>query len=373
MRRVTHDDEDHNRIAGPFVALNKNFCNYPLARDIRSCAWQWLRDPTTRRWHGNVYDAHKRNQRLELRFASDVDLAYRRAPTAFEVNILGLILATAQRRNNASVTFNAQAEMLRALGYGIDTRNRQLLRRALEFWQEITLHFGQWFEPARNNKPQWPHGRDLPPAFPDRGRRMVRELPPPVRSFVLKPDGRVTVQLRPDWLTLHRRFFEKVPLPLPHDAATQNLVLAALVSIKDRESHQGVNDKSVIHAGPRGYRQFCKAIGLNHSRRGQVLARALGGGQDWFARNGGSLECDIDDDLIFFTIHKLGRQQLLGPAEQQQSRQQQSRRDKKRRRRTPRVPFAVSEAMFAVNEEPELIEARDEEGHLYLMPAEDFE
>ena len=363
MGTITDDDE----VVIPFVALNKNFCNYPLARDIRSRDWHWLRDPTTRRWHGNVYDAHKRNPRLELRFASDVDLACRRAPTGFEVNMLGLIMATAQRRNNASVTFNAQAEMLRALDHGIDTRNRELLQRALEFWQEITLRFGQWFRAGPQQQAAMAAWARLAADVSGQGQTDGAGVAA-ARAFVCAQARRAGggASPNPDWLKLHDAFFEKLPLPLPHDAASQNLVLAVLVSIKDRESHQGVQDKSVIYARPRGYRQFCKTIGLNHSRRGQVLQRALVGGQDWFARNGGSLEYAIDDDdLIFFTIHKPRRHWLPRATEPQQP-----RRAKKRRR--PRVPFAVSELMFADQEQPEMVEARDEEGRL-IWSAEDLQ
>jgi hypothetical protein len=252
-----------NHVSGPFVAVNKNLCNFPLARDYHSQDWQRWQGDKSGRWYVDI-----KREGIRFTFAPDIDKATARCPDGFDMNVLLLILGTAQHRGNPQVTFQSRSEMLRTLRYGTDTRQLRRLDATLAFWQAASLRMSKWYVAKRGKGPGRRGWRRKG------GTRGVHELPPPIEVQVA--GGRVKVRIADAWLALNDDYFEKVPLPLPRQAATQNLVLMMMVS-----RDQG---PEFVHQRPQ--RSFCRKLGLNHRRRNQVLARAMEQAEAWFQQHG---------------------------------------------------------------------------------------
>jgi hypothetical protein len=259
--------KDKHEVGGPFVAINKNLLNYPLARDKRSSEFQWQRGNKSNRWYGQVKD----DDRIKYRFDADTDSALLRPPTAFEINVLFLILGTAQHRKKDRVIFDSRSQMLKLLRYGADVDNLDRLDEALVYWAEVTITFGKWHFSKPRNK-LWSLG---PP-------KSSHFLPPPLK-YCSQGKHKVTVTLAPAWADMVKLgFYEKVPLPLPRDAAGQNFVLCMLAS-EQSEFGQTIGK-------PRRQRRLCRKLGINHSRRNQVFSNAVTSAGKWFAANHGELE-----------------------------------------------------------------------------------
>ena len=197
--------------------------------------------------------------------------------------MLLLILGTAQHRDNDRVVFASRSEMLHLLRYGADQRNLQRLEQALAYWRAVTVGFGKWFfAGSRYRGPVYErHKRPHEPQRMDKDG--LRRLPPPLAGFNCDPSGKVALQLATSWVDLLRvGYYVKVPLPLPREAAAQNLVLCILCSFKQYGDYKGISK-------PRRQRRLCRALGLNHSRRNQVFANAVASAELWFAQNYGKL------------------------------------------------------------------------------------
>jgi hypothetical protein len=294
--------KDQQQVDGPFVKLNKNFGNYPLARDPRSGKeFKWYRGRTTGCWYGDItgYENQDQNQdqrkRIRIRYvlAPDTDRALRRCATAFDINVLLLILATAQHRTNARVVFDSRSEMLKLLGYGTDYASRQRLEQTLQYWSHVSLQFGCWHFAGSHlaGDPQVLRREPKP-------RDRIKRLSPPLLACSMLPQGRVTLELHADWFALHGyRFYEKLPLPLPRDAGGQNLVLTTMVSIRREGEYKTI-------AKPRRKRRFCRALGINHGRRNQVLAHALASAEAWYLQHNGKLIMVERDGQVNFVIER---------------------------------------------------------------------
>jgi hypothetical protein len=284
-------------VAGPFAAVSKNLCNYPLARDRRMSKWRWWRGSRTGRWFGQ----YPGDDRIRCEFAGGIDPVLRRCPSAFDVNVLFLLLATAQHRNNDRVVFESRSAMLRALRYGCDPRNLDRLAQALIFWNEASIRFGRWYHPRKHGRGLSDDGR----AKRNGGYNAAKLLPPPLKSLSFAERGRVELQLDHAWLELHRGgFFEKVPLPLPRESAAQNRVLCLLASLAaDHESDE------ITY--PRGVRKLCRKLGLDHSRRNRVLVHALRSAAAWFKQHGGDLDHVTKNGRIVFIMKRPKRRKRL--------------------------------------------------------------
>jgi hypothetical protein len=224
--------------------VNKNLYNYPLARDPHT-RQHWRRSGDL--WLCNLPG----DDRIEFSLESDADESLRRVPTAFDMNVLFLLLGEAQDRESDTIAFSSSAVMLKALNATVDCRNRRRLKSSLQYLHSVSIRYECWHEVGKD-------------------KRITKTLPPLIET--LHPNGRQAT-LRKEWLDINKLYFQKVCLPLPANAAGQNLVLALIVS---RDSH------AVVDVGTMGafkftrkVRTICRKIGLNHSARNRELTNII--------------------------------------------------------------------------------------------------
>jgi len=258
-----------------FALLNKNLCNYPLARDRRSRDWQWRRGSRSGDWYG-IWGGNE-----DIKYVLPANTAERRAPTGFDLNVLLGLLAQAQKKGCKELHFHSRADLLTMLGWRPDRDNRARLSASLALWSRLSLRFARWY-------------------YPDRKLNHYGEnrLPPPLRLTSTGQHLAITLDRR--WRALASEgYFEKVPLPLPANASAQNLVLCLLVSFKDK-----VNDEGVIFSRPRQVARLGHKLGCHHSRRHQALHNAIGKAARWFEQHDGSLDHAIINGGIVFGMKK---------------------------------------------------------------------
>ena len=188
------------------------------------------------------------------------------------MNVLFVLLREARVNQKNVVTFTSQATLLRALDVSVSAYNRRRLEDSLELWSAISIRHRCWFQ-ARKSK--WMKGRARVVRYED---RLCKVLPPPLRIDTDKP-GRIHVAK--DWCDIGADYFARVPLPLPLNAAAQNLILLVLTSI----SHPASNDDH-DYKWMRSIVSLCKKMGLAHTTRGRVLEHALLMAEAWFAVHG---------------------------------------------------------------------------------------
>lgn len=278
------------RVAPKFVILNKNFGNYVMARDRRTVGI-WRRGVRTRRWRGHLIGDNK----ITFHLPADVEPQLRRYPTGFDTNVLFLLLAEAKKQNRNKIEIPSRAYILRALGFGVDYKNLKRLNEALAFWSVLSITFNNWYSSTYNR---------INKIKTYQGENSASRLPPPIQSFSLDQGVKMTLSQR--WLVeLHQNFWVKVPLPLPSDAAAQNLILCLLVTMK--------KDGDVYVSKRRRVRQLCRKIGLNHTTRNQSLQRAIESMQDYFKRNHlrQLSEYIIQDGKILFLFKRAKRRPKL--------------------------------------------------------------
>jgi hypothetical protein len=119
------------------------------------------------------------------------------------------------------------------------------------------------------------------------------------------------VVISEEWLELHQKYHQKIPLTLPSDAAAQNVVLCLLVSFTRTLPLEGGYYKTP----PRRVLRFCRKLGLNHNCRRRTLRHALDAASNWFDEHGGGLVYKIEDKTIAFTVKQPTKQ---APSEDQQ-------------------------------------------------------
>ena len=266
-----------------FVRINKNFCNYPLARDPR-VKLHWRRHTDSRRWYARLPG----DERITLWFPADGAARYRRCPSAFDMNVLFLLLAETRKQDSGKIAFPSYSAILRALSVGIDAKHLRQVEATLAFWSTVEIKFRNWYFAGERTD----SGAYRP------GRNDVMWLPPPIKVFGRATNtGRVRVRISEGWQNPHKKFNERVPLPLPATAAAQNTVLCLLVSAVEPAREDRVTR-------PRRVPMFCSKIGLNHKTRNRVLANALDAAATWFERHGGKLDHVIKDGEIVFVIQK---------------------------------------------------------------------
>jgi hypothetical protein len=265
----------------PFVIIDKNLCNYPLARDKRtSTGIKWTKGKKTGDWLAPLPG----DARITLRLPQEVK--DRRAPTAFDMNVLFLLLAEARRTNHAEIEFRSHTEILKALRYGVDAENLRRVGAALTLWSCLTIKHHSWY---------------FPKTALEKARHGMMRLPPPITKVRLRDGVRITINGA--WLRRSSAYWEKVPLPLPRQAPAQNLVLCLLTSI----SYGDVGDDGSMVSWKRTIRQLCRKLGLNHTTRNRVLARSIAEAENWFTRQAGHLTNAQRDGQIVFVISKANR------------------------------------------------------------------
>lgn len=250
------------------IQLNRNLANYPLARDLRTHQLWRPSKPLGKFWVSNLPG----DDRVQFRVPRDSAKDLRHTPTAFDMNLLFLCLSKAQETGRSSIEFPSTAAMLSALGRGAHSRNRAQLENALAYWRALRFRHRYWYQP----KPKQGH--------------IIKRLPPAVESFEII-GRRVRIKLSHVWATLHSKgFFTRVPLPLPGDAAAQNIVLTMATRIKRGLYAEDVRKAETWEQKHRPtISNFCTKIGMAHSSRREVLRRIIayeGPLDKWFATHG---------------------------------------------------------------------------------------
>jgi hypothetical protein len=207
------------------------------------------------------------------------------------MNVLYRLLAAVKEAAPERVLhlrFRSRAAFLRELHLPKTEKNYRRLLTSFGLWSRLSIHFVSC--PDRGLKAPWhvPPSKDHP-----EGRRIAKDLPPPIRQFERR-DQEIVVQLHEDWIDLAKPegYFAQVPLPLPHEATVQNLALWHLA--------WGTSEKEQA-TEPFKWRTVCRKIGLRAEKEKfkQILARL----SEWFELRGSSglnlLDGDEDpgDDL----------------------------------------------------------------------------
>ena len=254
-----------------FAQVNRNLLNYPLARNSRVRA-SWSKS-NTGRWFCDLPG----DKRIRFWLAHGADVRLKRLPTEFDVNVLLLILARAQMQDDTVVTFPSRAAIFQALGLSVNrARYRKRVDAALELWSALTIRM---------------------PWHPDK-----RTMPPPIEVTCSK--GALTVTVTQAWRDLGKKetgYFKQVPLPLPHDAATQNLVLSLLTCVSEVFDCAG---EIMLRTSPRNKMALCRKIGLTHSTSYRVFNGACLEADTWLRKHGGELDfCwSTKDKNVLFVI-----------------------------------------------------------------------
>ena len=128
-------------------------------------------------------------------------------------------------------------------------------------------------------------------------------MPPPIEITCSKGSS-LTVTVTQAWRDLGKKktgYFKQVPLPLPHDAATQNLVLSLLTCVSEEFDCDG---EIMRRTAPRNRVALCRKIGLTHSTSYRAFNRACLEADAWLKKHGGALDlwCTTRDKNVLFAI-----------------------------------------------------------------------
>jgi hypothetical protein len=271
----------HQRAVSPgkrHAQINRNLMNFPISRDVRVTP-EWLIDDE----HGRRECALPGNS--DIHFRMPLDAKCLRCPTPFDVNVLLLILQEAHINNCSTVKFRSRSQLIKMLGLSCHMfRQRRRLDKTLTLLSSMSIRYRQWYYPGK-----WQHGL--------RGKRATKILPPPIKVI---SDGRpLVVKVSQKWREICHRYFVPVQLPLPMNAAAQNLVLNILTSAE--------RDGDGIKV-PRSIRRLCRAIGLNHHDRKDALTHVIGLATVWFHERGLRLDHAERYGRMSFILDKLGMQ-----------------------------------------------------------------
>jgi hypothetical protein len=316
-----------------FALIDKNLLNYPLARDCR-VRHHWVKGAKTGRNYTHLDD------RITLSLPPNAEI---RCPNGFDVNVLFILLAEARKQDGGKIDLPSLTAIVSKMGLGADASNLRRVRTSLTLWSTISIRFRNYYA-ARWRRPDTKKGVG--------GTNVDRKFPPPINSLKIGR-GQIRVSIHEDWREYHKKYFERVPLPLPMPAAAQNVVLCTIVSMATG------NQRSV--------RKFCRKIGLNHTTRRRVLRNALQIAEQYYERNGGALSHVIEQKRIQFWIAKPDNE-LAAQVPLAQSEIHSANRTKKIERvrlikRTKRIELVER----AKRTEPRPIGAVDEDGRRYTL------
>jgi hypothetical protein len=267
---------DEERLLKPtaFAIVNKNLLNYPLARDTR-VKLEWHKNKKTGRYWAYLPG----DDRIKLSFPADAD---RRCPNGLDINVLFFLLSEVRKQGRQTITLPSLAAILNQLGLSYGSRNLRRLNAALELWSCISIRYECYYAASRKS----PGG-----GLSKKGQPVVKRFPPPIGSR----EGR-RLSINADWCEQQDKFVERLVLPLPMQAAAQNVVLCTHVTIRPAsEQHD---------AGVRKIRRFCRKVGLDHNNRSHALDRALEIAVRYFKANGGLLVFMKKDRRIAFVVRK---------------------------------------------------------------------
>ena len=268
----------HRLRAGPletaidlFAQVNRNLMNYPLARQSRVKA-SWSKSLKTGRW----FCVLPGDKRIRLWLARGAPARLERLPSAFDVNVLLLVLARAQIQGDPVVTFPSRAAIFQALGLSVQrARYREHVDGALELWSAMSIRM-----------PWYPH---------------KKTMPPPIEVTCSKGSS-FTVTVSVAWRDLGKKktgYFKQVPLPLPVTPQPRtSSCLCLLANIEEFDC----DGEIMRRTSPRNKVNLCWKIGLTHSTSCRAFSRACDETDKWLRKHGGALEfrwCTKDKNVRF--------------------------------------------------------------------------
>jgi hypothetical protein len=261
------------------VKLNRNFLNFPLARDTRAKA-EWFQGSKTGCWMADLPGEGRDSHRIRLILPAKASEDMRRCPSALDMNTLFQLLAEAQRKDATRIIeFASLSALLRRLGLEERDRERRRVVESIVQWCFLSIQWERWYEH---------HGH------------MRRTLPPPI-EYADRKGNRLIITLHPDWYRLARAegYYLRLPLPLPRQAAAQNLAL--LILTQQLEGGSLSFDLNQPHAdyyfddlAPLTKEMdrwwIARKLGMLHKQRNRVLDRAIDRAAEWSSVHGGKLK-----------------------------------------------------------------------------------
>jgi hypothetical protein len=266
-RQLTTRPLKKKRATSSFLFIDKNLCNYPLARDSRMKLHWFVSSKTGR----NV--AHVDN-RITLSLPADQE---QRCPTGFDVNVLFLLLMHVYAQRSGKISFKSLNAIARKMGLSAHPKNRRRVRESLALWAALRVRFKNYY--VAGDRQENIEGGNVDKTFP-----------PPITALNIDRD-RITATIIDDWC-YHTKYRKRVELPLPMSAAAQNIVLCTLTA-RDHGFYL------------RTIRNFCRKIGLNHGMRRQSLDHALREAGQYYSFYDGELSHYFRDGGIEFVIDQL--------------------------------------------------------------------
>jgi hypothetical protein len=256
------------------VKINRNMMNFPLARDVRAKP-EWFQGSKTGHWIADLPGEGRESHRIRLIMPSNTRARRRQCPSALDMNVLFQLLAEAQRPvKTKQIKFASYAVLLRRLGLPVRNRERARVEASLLYWTRVSIRWPRWYQ----------HGHHV---------RLT--LPPPIEDAE-RHGNRIMITLHPDWDRLARAkgYYTWLPLPLPPQAATQNIVLLILtqnlhVALPDLRSYY---DQTELLTDPMDRWWLMRKMGLLHKKRNSVLNCAVEQAARWFAVHGGKIELE---------------------------------------------------------------------------------
>lgn len=269
-----------------FALVSRNFANYPLARDSHVRP-HWWKSQKTGRWLADLPG----NSRIRLILPREVEEHIRRCPTGLDMALLFVLLRAAQLQDSPDIAFTSRAALLAEMELNDrDARHYENLKAALALWSKLVIRFDCWFDA---NSTEHLESEKRTTFLAGKG-TISRSLPPPIRVIDRKTGLRIRVD--PTWREIFsKRYFIRIPLPLPIRAPCQNLILWLMTAVaKEEDGFRFTQSKTL--------RQLCRIIGVNHGSRNVVLRQAVEAAARWFREHGGSIDPVEEDDGITFII-----------------------------------------------------------------------
>ena len=265
------------------VKINRNLMHFPLARDARAKVG-WFQGIKTGRWMADLPGEGRESHRIRLILPANASARMRRCPSALDMNVLFQLLAEAQRPDNPKqIEFASFAVFLRRLGLAKRSRERTRVEASLLYWTRASIRWSHWYRVG--------------------GQHIHLSLPPPIEDA--ERDGnRITIRLHRDWYELARAkgYYVWLPLPLPPQAAVQNLVLLILTQDSAGGDTRAKSNELLATNSDLcfdGWAPLTKSLdrwwvarkmGLLHKQRNKVLNRAVDQAAGWFAVHDGKLK-----------------------------------------------------------------------------------
>jgi len=237
-----------------YAHFNKNFCNYPMGRDVRH------RCNVKRFTNSNRPYLDLPTGEVRFVFSLDSDPSLHRYPTGGEIDLLAQLMAMAKIRGTRQLDFPSKQALLAELGLTGRDSNRKRLIAGLDYWASVQIHHREWHVKAHRPK-------------------IEMRIKPPLHWRAMGKGIRTTIS--EEWMRINYEggYFIDVHLPLPHHAAGQNLALM-MRAFKPNNYLDEFPRRSIATVAPK--------LGLNSRNHiGRQLDIAVKHADVWYKRGNG--------------------------------------------------------------------------------------